>query len=268
MAMEALALAAVQHNFLYKYMDDPSYTKPAPFTSTSPLELFEKMRNDERLGDMFKEPGFANFDTLFEKHEDLVLEYWNAWTFDDPVKQFRGSQEAAVAFLVASVPSGTHSYNFFVCHVLTTSHAVRILLPRIPERFHIGLVRQWWLMAIAVYLIELRPNIDYDNIRPGDVAGKQWDYVEHQALSGPYSTDAHFVKGKLYLLANRIEPMPNQSPSRPRNEGGSAHLGRCAREIPISSRAVCGRFPGLESLTRRACVPAPLPPFAEYAVPV
>jgi hypothetical protein len=193
-AMEALALASVQHNFLYKYMDDPSYTKPAPFRSTSPLELFEKMRIDKRFDGMFKEPGFANLDVLFVKHEDLVLEYWNAWTFDDPVKQFRDSQEAAIAFLVASVPPGTHSYNFFVCHVLTTSHAVRILLPRIPDRYHISLVRQWWLLAIAVYLMELRPNIDFDNIRPGDVAGKQWDHVEHQALSGPYRTDAHFVK--------------------------------------------------------------------------
>lgn len=204
-AMEALALASVQHNFLSKYMDDPSYTKPAPFRSTSPLELFEKMRIDKRFDGMFKEPGFANLDVLFDKHEDLVLEYWNAWTFDDPVKQFRDSQEAAVAFLVASVPPGTHSYNFFVCHVLTTSHAVRVLLPRIPDRYHISLVRQWWLLAIAVYLIELRPNIDFDNIRPGDVAGKQWDHVEHQALSGSYSTDAHFVKGKLYIPRLQIE---------------------------------------------------------------
>lgn len=40
-------------------------------------------------------------------------------------------------------------------------------------------------------------------------------------------------------------------------------MGRCAREIPISSRAVCGRFPRLESLTRRPGVPAPLSAFAE-----
>ncbi|KAH9908734.1 cell cycle checkpoint protein RAD17 [Xylariomycetidae sp. FL2044] len=193
-AMEALGLAAVQYNFLHKYIDDSSYSKPSSFTSTSPLELLEKMSNDERLKDMFKQPGLDNLEPLFEKHEDLVLEYWNAWTLDDPVKQFQDSQEAAVALLVATVPPGTHAYNFFVVHLLTTSHAVRILLPFIPAKFHISLVREWWLLTIAVYISELCPKIDPDYIRPGDVAGKQWNYVEEKALNGSYATDAHFVK--------------------------------------------------------------------------
>jgi hypothetical protein len=194
-AMEALGLAATQYNFLHKYLDDPTYTKTASFKSTSPLELFHKIANDSRLDGIFKEPTSGNLDLLFEKHEDLVLEYWNAWSLENPTKQFQDSQEAAVAFLVASVAPGTHSYNFFICHVLTTSHAVRILLPIIPKKYHINLVREWWLLAIAVYISELRPKIDPGYIQPGDVAGKRWNYVEDRALNGPHSTDAHFVKG-------------------------------------------------------------------------
>ncbi|KAB5530299.1 cell cycle checkpoint protein RAD17 [Coniochaeta sp. 2T2.1] len=194
-AMEALGLAAVQYNFLHKYLDDKSYTRPAPFTSSSPTDLLNKLASDKRFDNLFKSPGFKNIEPLFQQHEDLVLEYWNAWSIDNPVKQFEQSQEAAVALLVATVPPGTHSYNFFICHVLTTSHAVRILLPLIPAKFHISLVRQWWLLVLGVYVAELRPKIDPDYV-DGDVKGKGWNYVEERALGSDWCTDAHYVKGE------------------------------------------------------------------------
>ncbi|OTA97321.1 hypothetical protein M434DRAFT_392040 [Hypoxylon sp. CO27-5] len=191
--VEALGMAATQYNFFHKYIDDPSYSKPSPIKLSSPLELLHKLANDHRLDGAFKESGAENIEPLFQKHEDIVLEYWNAWTLEDPVKDFQLSQEAAVDVVIATVPPGTHSYNFYTCHVLTTSHAVRILLPFIRPEHRINLVRQWWLFAIAVYIAVLRPKIDPDNIGSGD--GKtQWDYVEDKALNGPYATDAHFVK--------------------------------------------------------------------------
>ncbi|KAI0967636.1 hypothetical protein F4678DRAFT_445039 [Xylaria arbuscula] len=193
-AMEALGLASTEYDFFHKYLDDPSYTKLSSLKTTNPLELLNKMANDKRVTDLFQEPGFENFDSLFKDHEDLVLEYWNAWALDDPKKQFQESQEAAVSLLVATVPPGTHAYNFIVCHLLTTSHAVRILLPVIPAKYHISLVRQWWLLTIAVYATLKTPKIDPDHLKPSDVAGKQWNYVEDKALNSPYATDAHFVK--------------------------------------------------------------------------
>ena len=194
-AMEALAMASVQYNFLHKYTDDPSYTKKAPFSSTSPKELLNRLSTDVRFDGIFKEPGFSNIEPLFQRHESLVLEYWNAWELSDPVKQFQESQEAAVDLLVATVPPGTHSYNFFIVHILTTSHAMRILLPFFPAKFHISLVRQWWLLTLAVYIAELRPKIDPDYV-PRDLKGKGWKYVQHAALTNDWATDAHFVKGE------------------------------------------------------------------------
>ncbi|KAI0161709.1 hypothetical protein GGR52DRAFT_582296 [Hypoxylon sp. FL1284] len=193
-AMEALGMAATQYDFLHKYIDDPSYTKPSSIKVSQPLDLLLRLADDKRLDGLFKHEGPENMEPLFQKHEDIVMEYWNAWTLDDPVKDFELSQEAAVALLIATVAPGTHSYNFFICHVLTTSHAVRILLPFLPAEFRISLVRQWWLFALAVYISFLRPKIDPDYINPGDVAGKQWNYVENKALNGPYATDAHYVK--------------------------------------------------------------------------
>ena len=193
-AMEALGLTAVQYNFLHKYSDDASYTKPSSSPSRSLRELLDKLTDDKRFDGLFDEPAFGNIDPLFQKHEDLVLEYWNAWDIQDPKKQFQESQEVAVDLLVATVPRGTHAYNFFVCHLLTTSHAVRILLPFVPVKFHVALVRQWWLLVLAVYIAELRPKIDPDNLPGYGIAPPQWNYVEHQALTSHWATDAHFVK--------------------------------------------------------------------------
>ncbi|EAQ89312.1 hypothetical protein CHGG_05931 [Chaetomium globosum CBS 148.51] len=201
-AMEALGLAATQYNFLHKYSDDPSYARPAPFSSTSPLELINKLASDTRFDGLFKTPGYANIEPLFQQHESLILEYWNAWDISTPSTKsttdltslFRFSQEAAVALLVATVRPGTHAYNFFVVHVLTTSHAVRILLPLMPAKWHAPLVRQWWLLALAVYIAVLRPAVDPDYVDPGDLKGRGWKYVENRALDSEWRTDAHFVK--------------------------------------------------------------------------
>jgi len=193
-AIESLALAACQYNSLHKYTDDKSYTKPSPYSSTSPMWLINKLSEDTRFDGLFTGHDFENIEALFEKHEDLVMEYWNAWELSDPTKQFEESQETAVALLVATVAPGTHSYNFFLVHLLTTSHAVRILLPFVPAKFHLGLVRQWWLLTLAVYIAMLRPKVDPDYINPDDNKGRHWNYVEDKALNSVWATDSHYIK--------------------------------------------------------------------------
>jgi len=197
--MEALSMTTTSYNYMHKYLDDPSYTKtPSPdsFSSTSPLEILHKISKDTRFDSLFKTHSVNNIDVLFEAQEELLLEYWNAWTIKDPVKQFQDSQEAAVALLVATVPVGTHAYDFFLVHTLTTSHAVRILLPFIPQTYHIALVRQWWLLTISVYISQLRPKINEELIGRPYLKGRHWKYVEDKALNGPWAKDAHYIKGK------------------------------------------------------------------------
>ncbi|KAI6716721.1 hypothetical protein PZA11_003390 [Diplocarpon coronariae] len=188
---EALSMASTSYNYLHKYLDQPSYTKPSTYSTSSPLVILHKIAADVRFDGIFKDRGAANLDVLFSEHESLVLEHWNAWEIVDPIKQFRESQEAAVALLVRTVQPGTHAYDFFMVHLLTTSHAVRILLPFTPNEFHVGLVRQWWLLTIGIYVAQLRPKISED-LEAGPVKG--WKYVEEMALTGPWAKDAHYVK--------------------------------------------------------------------------
>lgn len=193
--MEALGLASVQYDFFHKYLDDASYTKPSPVACNSPLDLLVKISIDPRFDSVPKEPDVGDLETIVDSHESLILEYWNGWEVqDDPTKQFELSQEAAVQLLVASVRPGTHAYNFLVVHLLTTSHAIRVLLPFFPEEHRVPLVREWWLLVIAIFVLKGRPLPDPDNIDQ-DLKGKSWAHVEHQALNSQWSKDAHYVKG-------------------------------------------------------------------------
>ncbi|KAK7424889.1 RFC checkpoint protein Rad17 [Neonectria punicea] len=199
LAMEALGLLCTQYNFLHKYLDDKSYTKPSPFTSGSPLQLLVKLTNDDRFKSISKDSTSDDMEDIFAKHEDIILGYWNAWVIDDPLKQFELSQEAAVALLVATVRPGTHAFNFLLVHLLTTSHAVRILLPFFPENYHIPLVREWWLLVLAIFIVKGRPLPDPDNVDQ-DIKTKTWKYVEDKALNSAWSTDAHYVKDATVAL--------------------------------------------------------------------
>lgn len=195
-AMEALGLAEVSYNYLHKYSDDTSYTKPSENPTTSIFEVLQRIGDDKRFDGIFKNKSGSNSTYLLEHHESLVLEHWNSWSIEDPIKQFEESQKAAASLLVATVAAGAEDYDFFLVHILTTSHAVRILLPFVPKKFHIGVVRQWFLLTIAVYIGQLRPKIDWEPVEKAQVGDKGWKYVVHKAVTGSFSTDAHYVKGR------------------------------------------------------------------------
>jgi hypothetical protein len=197
--MEALSLIASSYNYLHKYLDDESYTKPSSKPSTSLLELLQRIANDDRFEGLLTEQACDDCDTLAEKakFEPLIMEYWNAWTIDNPKEQFEESQKAAVMLLVATVKDDKKGqYDFFLLHLLTTSHAVRILLPLIPGQFHISLVRQWWLLTLTTYVGQVRPKFDEKLIEQVDLEDKKWNYVTDKATNGPWAADEHFVKGK------------------------------------------------------------------------
>ncbi|KAL8958329.1 MAG: hypothetical protein Q9183_005858, partial [Haloplaca sp. 2 TL-2023] len=198
-AMETLSMAASSYNHMHKYLDDPHYSasQPTENSTHSPLELLCRIQKDSRFDNLFSHEGADNIGPLFENHEALVLEYWNKWNITDPTAQFKASQMAAAALLVATInPNDGEKkrYDFFIVHLLTTSHAVRILLPLIPEKWHVPLVRQWWLLTLAVYIAQLRPEIKLTSVTDYDLKGRGWEWVDEQALKGNHALDAHYVK--------------------------------------------------------------------------
>ncbi|KAL8798010.1 MAG: hypothetical protein Q9182_007040 [Xanthomendoza sp. 2 TL-2023] len=193
-AMESLSMASISYNYLHKYLDDPSYTKPSANPSKSPLELLCRLQKDSRFNNLFASPGPFKIETVFQENEGLLLEYWNAWTISNPTEDFRASQIAATALLVATHKSNGAAYDFFLCHVLTSSHAVRILLPLLPPKYHIPLVRQWWLLTLTVYIAQLRPEILMSSISDYDLEGRDWEWVDKKAVEGDHALDPHYIK--------------------------------------------------------------------------
>ncbi|KAI9831886.1 MAG: hypothetical protein M1819_004608 [Sarea resinae] len=205
LAMEALALTATNYSFLHKYLDDPSYTaRPAPTASIStqtPLTILASIAADPALTNLFRTPGPDNIGPLFEnaKTESALLKHWNAWSApsQSPTAAFSDLQKAATALLVTSLTTETPRHDFFLLHLLTTTHALRILFPLIPSKHHISLLRQHFLLTLALYTTQLTPHIDASLIPAYSLpAGKDtWTYLAHECLHGRWAKDAHFVKG-------------------------------------------------------------------------
>lgn len=94
----------------------------------------------------------------------------------------------------SSSDTSTPSHDFFLVHLLTTSHAVRVLLPLLPAQYHISLLRQWWLLAITTYVTQQRPEIHPNKIDEFELRDRDWAYVERDAIEGKHRLDAHYVK--------------------------------------------------------------------------
>lgn len=193
--MEALGLAATTHNPIHKYLSDPIYAKTEPSYHTPSLfDVLSRVRTDKRFHGLLGTPGNENIEKIFTTREDALLDHWNAWSIEgDTAKQFRETQELATALLLGTHADGSGEYDFFFLQVLTTSHAVRVLLPLIPAKFQLPLVRQWWLMTLSVYIAQLRPEIHVDRIRDIDLKGRDWKWVAGMAVKGE-KKDAHYVK--------------------------------------------------------------------------
>ncbi|PHH72123.1 hypothetical protein CDD80_4757 [Ophiocordyceps camponoti-rufipedis] len=192
-AMEALSLACLQRNFLHKYLDDESYTRPSPLAPDSLLDLIESMSVDERF-DMLPTGVRSNeVEALFDEHQEFIMDYWNAWKIEDPVTQLREAQQTVVWLLMNS--TATHTYNLSFVHLLATSHALRVLLPVIPPHYHLALMREWWLLVIMIFIIK---GLSWPSrlFVKEDIGSKDWAYVEKQALGSRWSKDAHYIKAK------------------------------------------------------------------------
>lgn len=192
-------MGACCYNSLHKYIDDPKYTKPSPHSATGAqsglIGLLDKVRQDSRFDGLYDDRS-GDISKVLEEREEALLEYWNAWDITSPTDQFRAAQEVGMGLLVGTPAPSQGKYDFFIVHVLTSSHAIRILLPLIPAKYHVSLLRQWWLFALVVYIAQTRPVIDMDKAIPGEDSKKSWKHVVDKALNGPHSKDEHYVKGK------------------------------------------------------------------------
>ncbi|KAM3527601.1 hypothetical protein MY4038_006261 [Beauveria bassiana] len=190
LAMEALSLTCIHYNELHKYLDEPSYTKPSTLPCSSLSQLISRLAKGGSSPVTVTADKHDSLESLFSQHQELILDYWNAWHIVDATKQFEELQQIAVALFASS---GLKSFSFLAAQILSASNSIRILLPYIPAEYHVSLLRQWWLLAIAVCLLTGRPEPNSANVQK-DASGRTWKHVIDKAINGPYLADASYMK--------------------------------------------------------------------------
>ncbi|KAM3486654.1 hypothetical protein MY3957_009724 [Beauveria namnaoensis] len=212
LAMEALSLTCIHYNELHKYLDEPSYTKPSTLSSSSLSQLISRLANGGRSQVTVTADKHDSLESLFSQHQELILDYWNAWHIVDATKQFEELQQIAVALFASS---GLKSFSFLAAQLLSASNSIRILLPYIPAEYHVSLLRQWWLLAIAVCLLTGRPEPNSANIQK-DASGRTWKHVIDKAINGPYLADASYMK-VIPLRETTLSIFSTRQPQQRRN---------------------------------------------------
>jgi hypothetical protein len=184
LALEALAMTCCLLDTQDRFITETKYSsRSAPLVSTSPIVIFNQISHDKRLdGISMSTNQDASQLNLPSEHEDVVLAYWNALEFEDITNQFQEMQRLAVALAVSLKKSGSNQI-LLSRNLLHSSRAVRVLLPLMPARFRIPLIRQWWLLAITAYLSHGRVESATERIVGVDDKNNDWKDVEARAQS-------------------------------------------------------------------------------------
>jgi hypothetical protein len=68
---------------------------------------------------------------------------------------------------------------------------LQVIFPEDPAEWHVFVFQQWWLFAIMVYIIQVRPEIWDDTVADYDLNGRDWEWVVRQAVDSKAALDAH-----------------------------------------------------------------------------
>ncbi|CZR65089.1 uncharacterized protein PAC_14989 [Phialocephala subalpina] len=190
-ATEALSLGCTEYDPTHQYLD--RYPKnDSAYSSTSLAGIITSIHSDQRFGGYFNQPGYINIKTILSNQEGAILEHWNAWGVDEPTKQLESCLDVAV--LLAICTNSSEQYDFFLAHVLTVGHALRVLMPHFSPEQQVSVLRQYGLYTILVYIAQLRPPFSKVDIESVDLEGRDWDWVRQRALTATWSVDSHCVK--------------------------------------------------------------------------
>jgi len=194
--MEALTQASCSYSNVHQYVDGASY--PLPFDATTkPLEIIQRIRDDERFHHVIPHPGY-DYNKLLDECGPQVLQYFNTLILDD--SNLAGIYEAlvdtAVFIHITCQKRGNPKFDFFLVHLVTTAHALRIVLPLLSLAHAKSLIRSHWVLVVLTYFTQMRPLVKEELIWNYDVLGRSWDDVASAALTGNHNHDSHFVKGR------------------------------------------------------------------------
>ena len=190
-ATEALSLGCTEYDPTHRYLDH--YPANNLTCSLNPLaDIITSIQKDQRFSGYFEQPGYINVSNILSNQEGAILEHWNSWGVDDPAKRLEDCLDLAV--LLAICTNSSEQYDFFLAHVLTVGHALRVLMPHFPPEWQVSVIRQYGLYTILIYIAQLRPPFSKVDVELVDLKGRDWDWVKQKALTATWSVDSHCAK--------------------------------------------------------------------------
>lgn len=194
-ASEALTLSAVCYNYHHEYVEKLK----APKSGTkSILNIFNDLRADNRLP-LFDAPGVDNLEPSVKNSFETIITYFDHWHID--VNNLEKTIEDLFDFSVY-IYGATHKpdqidFDFFLLHLLTSMHAIRMIYPHISDRELMQhILWQFFYIASMLYVCQCRPKIDKELIHNYkiDESVKNWNYVIEQSVNTKLAEDSHLVK--------------------------------------------------------------------------
>ncbi|CAF1196238.1 unnamed protein product [Didymodactylos carnosus] len=194
-AGEALTLSAVSYNYFHEVIDK---LKPPKSGSKSALTIFQDLRSDDRLP-LLDAPGVSNLEPSVKKSTDLVLSHYDQWLMN------MNNLEATIEELfdlTVYLYGATHKpdqidFDFFLLHLLTAMHAIRMIYPHLNDR-HLAehILLQFFYFASILYIAQLRPQINKTLIHDYklDDSKHNWDYVIERTVNTNLAAHCHLVK--------------------------------------------------------------------------
>ena len=194
-ASEALAMTAVCYNYLHEVVDQ---LKPPQFPSKTVLEIFKNIHSDSQMP-IYDTPGVNNLELTVKNNSEQVFSHYNQWNInrENPEKSIEELFDLAVYIYGATHKSNDIEFDFFLLHLLTSMHAIRIIYPQLnnPQIFE-HILLQFFYFAIVIYISQLRPEINEQLIYAYKIDDEKsnWKYVIDRTLNTKIIDDAHAVK--------------------------------------------------------------------------
>jgi hypothetical protein len=194
-ASEALSMTCTEYDMMHKYIDktppDNSTYKTASFE-----DILQRVRLDKRFDGIDDLPGFMNTFIIHATREEAFLEHWNALNPSEGGVDERFEELFDISVRLA-IATGNKDigFDFFLIHILTVAHGIRVLLPAcFPRQRWDDVFRQFWLWALLIYIAQLRRPLLDGSTESINLDGRDWKWVEKRALTSEWSGDAHYVK--------------------------------------------------------------------------
>ncbi|CAF3043317.1 unnamed protein product [Rotaria sp. Silwood2] len=194
-AIEALTQTAVSYNELHEAVDKLTTPKSG---SKSAFEVFQGIRLDDRLS-IGNDSLVDNLKLVVEQWNDLVLFHYDQWKFNENnlEEMIEDLFDLSVYIYGATHKSDKIEFDFFLLHLLTGMHAIRVIHPHLhDQKIAQHVLFQFFYFAIIIYIANHRPEIHKELIDDYEIEDtkKNWKYVIDRTLNSNLAEIMHLAK--------------------------------------------------------------------------